>query len=735
MAPKTLQTAIEISGVLSPSLQKAINAAVDRLEEMSAETLASAGAAEKLTAEIRSQEKVLNSLKKGYEDFVVAGDEGSDEAQRLAREINSLSTDLNQNRQKLMNAERAADALGKSLEDAGEKAERSSGGYTVMKDALGDLVSDGIQMAVEAFKNMTLEGDAALAKLEARTGAAGAKMEGFEDIMYEVYNANYGENMEAVADSLSTVIQMTDDLDNASLTKVTKNAIALQDVFDYDVTESMRAVNALTKQFGITSDEAFNLVVQGAQNGLDQNGDLLDTINEYAVQFKNAGYSADDMFNMLANGTAEGTWSVDKLGDAVKEFNIRMSDGTANEYMEQLGLNADKIVQQFNKGGPEAQEAIAKVMKALQECDDATVQYQAGVGLMGTMYEDLGADAVQALMQTEGAISGATAAMQQLDEAAYGSLGSSFSALGRTLMGEVVQPIVNYFTPGLQAAVDFATNNVGPVITWLSPLLQQMGALIMSIVNVLLLLTPVVKTVAEVLFSALGAAIDTITPAIGGLTTVFEGLLAFITGVFTGDWEKAWSGVVGIFGGLWSSLTGLVKTPLNAVIGLVNGAIGALNGISVDIPDWVPKYGGQKFGINIPKIPMLAAGGFTDGVSIAGEAGMEAVISFDKSYREQNIGIWEKAGELLGVLKQPSSGLTGKAGELLSLDNFSLGSLADGTNIVVYYDFSNFTWSPQIQSGGKSDDGDLMARLKAHEAEFFDWLEEFIEMREVALYA
>lgn len=714
MAPKTLQTAIEISGILSPSLEKAINEAVDRLDKMSEETLASAGAAEKLTAEIRTQEKVLDKLKNGYSNFAVEGKENTEEARRLAREIESLSSDLSQNRQKLKSAEQAAEEFDKALEEASKTAERSSEGYTVMKDALGDLVSDGISMAIDAFKELALEGDTALAMLEARTGAAGEEM---SDMMYNIYNANYGESLGAVSDALGTVMQMTDDLDNASLEQITKNAITLESVFGYDVKESMRAVNSLTKQFGITADEAFNLVVQGAQNGLDQNGDLLDTINEYAVQFKNSGYSADDMFNMLANGAAEGTWSVDKLGDAVKEFNIRMSDGTADDWLEQLGLNADSVVKQFKKGGPEAQKAIDKVMKALQECDDATLQYQAGVGLMGTMYEDLGAEAVAALMQTEGAIDSAAAAMAQLDTAAYDNLESSISELGRTLFAEVAQPIVVYFTPGMQAAVDFVTNNVGPAIDYLSPLLEQLGSLISSIVDVLIALAPVIEFVADVLFSVLSATIESIIPVIGGLETVFDGLLDFITGVFTGDWELAWQGVVDIFGGIWDSLTGLVKTPLNAVIGLVNSAIGSLNEINVDIPDWVPKYGGQSFGINIPKIPMLAAGGFTDGVSIAGEAGTEAVISFDKAYRDQNISIWRKAGQLLGI------------------DNFSLGSLVDGTNTVIYNDFSNFTWSPQIQASGNGESGDLMARLKAHEAEFFDWLDEFIEMREVAQYA
>ena len=936
----------------------------------------------KLEKKIESQQSELAALRRQYANVALEQGESSAEARQLENRISSLSGELRENKQKLSEAERAADSLGDALEDAGEKAADSSEGYTVLKDVLADLVTNGIEKAVDAFKELATEGDSALSKLEAKTGASAAEIEGFEDVMYEVYNANYGENLGAVSDALSTVIQMTDDLDNASLAKVTKNAIALEDVFGYDTTESMRAVNSLMDQFGITSDQAFNLVVQGAQKGLDQNGDLLDTINEYSVQFKNAGYSADDMFNMLANGTETGTWSVDKLGDAVKEFNIRMSDGTASEYLEELGVDTDDLMEKFNTGGADAQEAIGTVMDAILECDDATLQYQTGVGLFGTMWEDLGADTVAALMKTEGAIDSTADAMGKMDAAAYDNLESSLSQLGRTVKAEVVQPIADKLIPVAKDAVDVINGKVAPAVDWLTanlpylgvalgavgavitamqwgkitegvgkavsafkgigtaissipapvliiigviaalaagfaylwetsdsfresmtgvweqlqgsfsqlgetfsallaqlmpilttlvttvltqfasllevllPVLAQIVAevlivavdllsqllpiimqvvtavlpilvqliqsllplvvqiaqtvlpallqlvqtflpIIMQVVNAVLpvlvqilnaltpildlvisllqpildlfiaILSPVlnlisiaikpliqilgflvelalkpvqkaITVVANVITAVLGAAIETVKPIIQGLQKYFQGLIDFISGVFSGNWSKAWDGIVKAFGGIWDTLVGIVKAPINGVISLINKAIGALNGINVKIPDWVPAIGGKSFGVNLPKIPMLAEGGFTDGISIAGEKAMEAVISFDPAYRDKNIGIWEKAGQLLGVLgsETQGGGLTGKAGELLTLDDFSLGSLADGTNVVIYYDFSGFTWSPQIHADGTdNDEDDIIARLKAHEAEFFDWLEEFIRMREVAQYA
>ena len=1082
MAGRTLQSTIEIAGTLSPSLQQAIRQAIDRLEEMSEETLESAGAAARLADEIGAQESVLRSLQRGYADYIVSGressdearqlasriqdlsdeldenrdtleaaeraardlidaqddtadayealqrtiskqqddlealqreyanlvleqGESSDEAQELAGRISRLSGELGENRQQLENAERAADRLGDTMEDAGQQAEDSSEGYTVLKNVIANLATEAISKAVDAFKELATEGDSALAMLEARTGATSSEMEGFEDVMYEVYNANYGESLGDVSEKLSTVIQMTDDLDNASLATVTKNAIALEDVFGFDIKESMRGVNSLMDQFGITSDQAFNLIVQGAQKGLNQNDDLLDIINEYSVQFKNAGYSADDMFNMLANGAKSGTWSIDKLGDAVKEYNIRWNDGTAAEALEKLGLNADEMAEKVEGGAESSGKAMQQVMAALMCVEDEQERYILGQTLMGTMWEDLGAETVLALSNTEGAINSASDAMAQMDSAAYDTLESSLSQLGRTVKAEVVQPIAEKLTPAIKDSVNFVNERVGPAVEWLlshlpevgiilgtigsviaamkwgsivgqiskisgafsgfktaiaaipgpvlaiiaivaalaagfkylwetnedfrnnvtavweelqgsfselggkisdmlnqlmpliseiastvltafgqiaeavlpiliqlisellpviiglidqllpvltqiiesvltvlvdvinqllplvmqiieavlpvllqlvqailpiitqiveavlpvliqlintilpiitqiisavlpvlveilnalTPILNMVISLLQPILNLIISLVepilnlimaaiqplieifatlistilepimPILSAVANVITSVLGAAIQAIQPIIQSLTSVFQGLIDFITGVFSGNWSQAWNGIVQVFGGLWDGLVAIVKAPINAVIGLINKAIGALNSISVTIPDWVPIVGGNTFGIDIPTIPMLATGGFTDGVSIAGEAGMEAVISFDKRYHNENVAIWEKAGQMLGTLGTSAgegAGLTSTAGKLLTLDDFSLGSLANDASTVIYYDFSGFTWSPQIQTGNTGDDtDDFMAQLRAHEAEFFDWLEEFIQMREVAQYA
>lgn len=305
----------------------------------------------------------------------------------------------------------------------------------------------------------------------------------------------------------------------------------------------------------------------------------------------------------------------------------------------------------------------------------------------------------------------------------------------------ILTPILDMIISLLQPILNLIITLVEPILnliaTAITPLIEILSTLINAVLQPIM---PILSAVADIFTTVLGAAIQAIQPIVESLISIFQGLIDFITSVFSGNWSQAWDGVVQVFGGLWDGLVAIVKAPINAVIGLINGAINGLNSISVDIPDWVPIVGGSHFGLDIPNVPMLATGGFTDGVSIAGEAGMEAVISFDPKYHSENVAIWEKAGRLLGTIGTANAGdgagLTSKAGELLTLDNFSLGSLADNGGVVIYYDFSGFTWSPQIQTGNTGDgDDDLMAQLKAHEAEFFDWLEEFIQMREVAQYA
>ncbi len=141
---------------------------------------------------------------------------------------------------------------------------------------------------------------------------------------------------------------------------------------------------------------------------------------------------------------------------------------------------------------------------------------------------------------------------------------------------------------------------------------------------------------------------------------VFDGIIDFIRGVFTGDWERAWKGVQNIFGGIFDGLVALAKAPINLVIGLLNGAIGGINNlirglnrIRVDIPDWVPGFGGKSFGINIGtigKIPYLAKGGIlSQGSAVVGEAGPELLTMMGSRAMVQPLTSQQKTTNVGGI--------------------------------------------------------------------------------------
>ncbi|NFH90886.1 hypothetical protein FDA33_11865 [Clostridium botulinum] len=153
-------------------------------------------------------------------------------------------------------------------------------------------------------------------------------------------------------------------------------------------------------------------------------------------------------------------------------------------------------------------------------------------------------------------------------------------------------------------------------------------------------------------FGALGAILNSFFFIVGSvwnsIKLVFQGIVDFVTGIFTGNWSLAWQGVVEIFSGIMSGIGSVMKAPLNAVIGLINAAIGGINSISIDIPDWVPDWagGGKHFGANIPQIPLLAKGGITDIPSICGEAGPESVIPLKRN-NPRSISLLEKTASIV----------------------------------------------------------------------------------------
>lgn len=337
-------------------------------------------------------------------------------------------------------------------------------------------------------------------------------------------------------------------------------------------------------------------------------------------------------------------------------------------------------------------------------------------------------------------------------------------SIGQSVIG-VFQQIVNFGTqtvkpmfeqvfgwvsttllPGLLNAFNAIAPQIGPLVTNIGTAVMNVATLIGNAIqtilpvieNIVMVLVNVVATVAPPIIAAVSQIFANISNVVMSLQGVFDGLIQFITGAFTGNWASAWEGVKSIFGNAFSALVELCKVPINAVIGVINGAIRGINSIvggGVTIPDWLPS-GGGTFSLHLNEIPMLAKGGFTDGVSIAGEAGTEAVISFDPSVRSANIANWQKAGQMLGVDPVQAASVAG-AGSLttdrVEVADIGGGSPAPGGTTAA--GGGSFTFSPKITIQGNADYNVMMTAMTDAKDQFEQWFNEMMRKQQRTAYA
>lgn len=316
---------------------------------------------------------------------------------------------------------------------------------------LGDVLKSSASRTIEIADDL----DSSVNKIAAATNASAEEVNKLRSIVEQIYGDNFGDGFEDIADSISKIKQNLGELDDKELVKVTESAYALKDVFDYDIAESSRAVKAMMENFGVSASEAYDYIARGAQNGLDYSGELLDNISEYSVQFKKMGLSASDMFKIFANGSENSAWNLDKIGDSVKELAIRVIDGsdTTKQGFEALGLDADNMAKKFAAGSDSARAAFQEVITALAGMNDPIAQNTAGINLMGTMWEDMGAEAVLALGDISDSAFDCAGAMDAIKDVNYSSLSNSLDNVKRQI-DLLIEPIGESLIPVLDEAAD-----------------------------------------------------------------------------------------------------------------------------------------------------------------------------------------------------------------------------------------------------------------------------------------
>ena len=553
---------------------------IKKAAELSAALSKLENAGRKASKEFDDYSKELAQCKKAIQSA-----ENAEE--KLVKQMKLTETATAQTANEIDGFNRKLDTLDDVADDAGD-------GFTILKGALADLASqavlkgldliaqaghkiaDGFKAAVTSANDLK----SATNSFASQTGLDTTENPEYEVAIKAVYADNFGDDYADIANSMAIIKQTTGEVDASNLEDLTRNALMLRDAFDFDIQEQIRTVDMLMTQFGIDSATAFNLVAQGAQNGLNKNGDLLDTINEYSVHYKQLGYTTEEMFNSLVNGADAGTFSVDKLGDAMKEFGIRAKDGSTStlEAYGALGLNGEQMTAQFAAGGDSAEKAMNTVVNKLLNMKDAVAQNTAGVALFGTMWEDLGVDGIKALTNMEGSISATADALQQINDVQYDDLGSAWEGLGRVVetnitlpIGQRALPIITDFVKEVSAGFKNADGDVETIA-------QSIGAAVGKMANGFTSQLPTLATAAQQFIPAM---VEGIAPSIPLMVEAGADIfLALLEGVVVALPHMA-PAISSIIVTMISSLLGFAPEILQAGITLLMAIISA-------IPQFIP---------------------------------------------------------------------------------------------------------------------------------------------------
>ena len=473
------------------------------------------------------------------------------------------------------------DAAQDAADNIGEIAQATKGAALMEAADQLSVVGDKIQDVGDKAVNAYAETETAVSKVNAYFGETGEAAEASAEIVKNVYGSGVGQSMDAVAEAVIMVKKNLGDLGDTDLTNLTKQALTLEELYGIDMNETLRGVNSLMKQYGLTAQEAMDYIVRGTQNGLDKTNELGDNLSEYAGKFEQAGYSASEYFQLLQNGLQGGAYNLDKVNDAINEVTTRLADGTIGDSIDLYSQKTQSLFLAWQNGEATQKQVIDSIVADIGSCTSQQEALNMAAQAFGTMAEDGNLKFITSLTsvgETYDSVAGSAQNLFSQTQTPMQEMEANTRKLQQALvpLGEKIVELANVVLPPLVAIITAVSEVFGMLPEPVQNFVIILGALLVAFTA----LTPVIAALA-VSFGALNISLLPVIGIIAGVAAAIAGIIAIV---------KNWGAITEWFGNLWQAVSQKLMELWNGVVVFFTETIPAafqtFIGFFSAVPDW-----------------------------------------------------------------------------------------------------------------------------------------------------
>lgn len=480
--------------------------------------------------------------------------------------------------QELKDAGTQADNTSEQLDEMGETL---TGGAVMMAAEKLSGVGDKIQELGEKAQDAFLRMNDAATKASTYFGETGEAAEQSAAVIKNIYEKGVGDSMDSVANAVVMVKKNIENLDETDLTNLTEQAMTLDDLYGIDMNETLRGVNGLMVNFGMTAQEAMDYIVKGTQNGLDKTNELGDNLAEYSGKFAQAGYSAEEYFQILKNGLEGGAYNLDKVNDAINEVTTRLVDGTVEGALDIYSKKTQDVFKAWKDGKATQKDVINSIVDDIAGCQNQQEQLNMAATAFGTMAEDGSSKFITSLTTVGDTFNDVDDAAQNMfDNSTTDSqtLKSNMRKLQDALipLGDMLTQLANEVLPPIVKAVKAFAE-------WFAKLpapVQNFTVILGILLAAFTALTPIIAA-AVLLIPKIGFTILPIIGIIAGAAAVIAGIIEVI---------KNWGEISEWLGDTWEKVKEKCKEAWDAVCKFFTETIpqawDSLKSKFESIPEW-----------------------------------------------------------------------------------------------------------------------------------------------------